>query len=350
MANEQRFGTPGELPPRLALFQLVMGHYFSQAIYVAARLGIADVLASGPRHYGEIAEATSAHAPSLHRLLRFLASMGVVAEDKPGCFALTPLGDGLRADAPGSFRPLALLFAGPLLARPWLNLQHSVQTGEAAFDRTFSTDFFQYLAAHPDEAEVFNDAMTAASAQVAIGVPAAYDFTQIGTIVDVGGGQGALLSAILKANPSVQGILYEMPHVVEGARQRIAAAGLAGRCEVVAGDFFQAVPAGADAYLLKSIIHDWDDARSATILRNCHRAMAPNGKLLLVEPLLPERITNSPMSQFVAGSDVNMMVLLGGRERTEQDFRALLESAGFRLSRIVSIDGTSMSVLESVRV
>jgi SAM-dependent methyltransferase len=349
MTSQDSSAKPAELPPRLALFQLVTGHYISRAIYVAAKLNIADLLADGPRRFEDLAAATGTHGPSLNRLLRMLASAGVFAETDIGCFALTPMADCLRSGSPGSSRAIALLFSGPLM-RGWDELLHAVQTGETTFERALGMDPFRYMAEHPEEAAVFNDAMTAGSTHTARGVPSAYDFSSCATVVDAGGGHGALLTAILKANPAVRGVLFELPHVAEGAKKAIADSGLADRCEIVAGDFFDSVPGGADAYILKSVIHDWDDARSARILQNCHRLMAPKGKLLLVELVLPARVDHSPWSQIGTGSDVNMLVNAGGRERTDAEFKALFAAAGFKLTKIVPVPGSLASVLEGVRV
>jgi SAM-dependent methyltransferase len=338
-----------ELPPRLALFQLVTGHYISRAIYVAAKLNIADLLADGPRHFEELATAAGAHGPSLNRLMRLLASAGVFAETDIGTFALTPMGDCLRSGTPGSSRATALLFAGPLMCG-WDELLHSIKTGETTFQRALGMDPFVYMAKHPEEAAVFNEAMTAVSTHTARGVPVAYDFSAFETVVDAGGGHGALLVAILLANPSIRGILFELPYVAEGARQAIANLGLSERCQVVAGDFFESVPSGADAYILKSVIHDWDDAKCVKILQNCHRAMAPGGKLLLVELVLPERVDQSPRAQIGTGSDVNMLVNVGGRERTDADFEKLFAASGFKLTKIVGIPGSLSSVIEGERV
>jgi hypothetical protein len=336
---------PAEVPPRLALFQMITGHYVSRAIWVAAKLGIADLLADGPRPGAQLAASAGVHAPSLHRVMRLLASVGVFAENENGGFALTPIGEWLQS-GPGSSSPVALLFAEPNIMRAWGDLLYSVETGNTAFDHVFGMDVFAYLAAHPEEAAVFNRAMTAVTAPVAGMAAAAYDFSQFTHIVDVGGGQGALLTAILKSNPALRGTLFDLPHVTESARPLLAAAGLAARCEISSGDFFHAVPAGADAYIVKHVIHDWDDERSTAILKNCRRAMAPQGKLLLVETVLPERIAPSPMNFIATGSDVNMLVNAGGRERTETEFRALVDAAGFRLTRIVPTQSLS-SVIEA---
>jgi hypothetical protein len=334
--------------PRLQLFQLLTGHYVSQALYVVARLGIADHLAEGPRSYTDLAAATKTHGPSLHRLLRLLVSSGVFREVEPGMFALTPVSEFLRSGE-GSSRAVALLFAGPFM-RAWTELLFSVQTGETSFERVFGMTPFEYMPKHPDEAAMFNEAMTAVSAQTAKSVPAAYDFSGFQTVVDAGGGHGVLLAAILNANPGVKGILFELPHVAEGARKNIAALGLSGRCDVVAGDFFESVPAGADAYVLKSVIHDWDHEKSVKILQNCRHGMRPSGKLLLVEMVLPSRVDESIRSVIATGSDINMLVNIGGRERTDADFAELFQAAGFKLTRIVPIEGSLSSVIEGVPV
>jgi SAM-dependent methyltransferase len=338
---------PVDSSPRLQLLQLIMGHYVSHALYVTARLGIADQLAQGPRSSADLAQATGTHAASLHRLLRLLASAGVIAETHDGQFDLTPVGECLRRGVEGSSHAIALLFAGPL-TRSWNELLHSVQTGDVAFERAFGMKPFEYMAQHPDDAAVFNDAMTSFSTHTAKGVPPAYDFSGFETVVDLGGGHGALLAGILNANPKLKGIVFELPHVAEGARKYIAAAGLSNRCEVVAGDFFESVPQGADAYVMKSVIHDWDNEHSVKILQNCRRAMRPSGKLLLVELVMPSRVDQSLRSLIGTGSDVNMLVNAGGRERTDADFAELFKSAGFQLGRIVPIEDSLSSVLEGV--
>jgi SAM-dependent methyltransferase len=338
--------TADDLPARLLLFQLITGHYVSHAIYVAAKLGVPDLLAQGPRPSSELAEATGTQAPALNRVLRLLASAGVLAEGEDSRFALTPTGEYLRTDVPGSSRDTALLFAAPAL-RTWDGLLYSVQTGRSACEHVLGMDPFRYFAEHPEEAATFNRAMTAVSTQVAAAVAAAYDFSQFAKLVDVGGGHGVLLTTILKAYPAVRGVLFELSPVAEGAKKMVDAAGLASRCEVVGGDFFREISAGADAYIVKSVIHDWDDERAVTILRNCRRAIAPAGKLLLVEAVLPARVGRSLRDQIIVGSDVNMLVNTTGRERTDAEYRALVGAAGFRLTRILPLEGSLSSVLEA---
>jgi len=265
----------------------------------------------------------------------------VFREEEDGRFGVTPLAGYLQTGVPGSLRAFALL--QEYQYRTWGEVLHSLQSEETAFKRIFGQELFPYLTKHPAAAAVFNAAMTDMTLQVAAAVVAAYDFTQFGTLVDVGGGSGSLLMAILSANPVLRGLLFDVPHVVEEARKRIMAAGLAERCRVEAGDFFQAVPPAGDAYLLKWIIHDWDDAQSVTILKNCHRAMAKNGRLLLVEAVIPRG--NMPF--FHKFIDLTMLVAVGGHERTEVEYHDLLEAAGLRLTSITPTQ-SEMSVIEAV--
>ncbi len=338
--------TPPELPPSVALFRMASAHYVSRAVYVAAQLGIADLLADGPRPFEDLATATRTHAPSLNRLLRLLASVGVFAEEEGGRFALTPIGACLRSGVPGSMRALALLLGGAA-QDAWRELPYSVRTGEPAFPHVFGTDSFSYMAQHPAEAVVFDEAMGEFTKEVAVVVAATYDFSRFGTIVDVGGGNGALLAGILKAHAGPRGVVFEQPHIAVRTRAHLAQLGVAERCTVVAGDFFAEVPAGGDAYMLKHVIHDWNDERAGQILANCRRAMGPNGTLLIVEGVYPARIDQSPASQGSASNDVNMLVCTGGRERSEREFRSLYEAAGFTLTRIVPTPMRT-SVIEGV--
>jgi hypothetical protein len=321
----------------------VTGHYVSRAIYVAAKLGIADLLKDGPRHSADLAEATQSHAPSLHRLMRLLASAGIFAETASGQFVLAPMGEFLRSDAPGSYRAQALLFAGPFQQRAWSRLLDIVQTGQGSSSKAL----FPFLAKYPEEAAVFNQAMSRGTEMVARAFVAAYDCSSFSTIVELGGGYGSLLGAILRGSPTARGILFDVPDVADAAGQRVREDGLADRCEVMAGDFFQAVPGNGDAYILKSVIHDWDDALSTMILANIAQAMAPGGRLLLVEMLLHDRVDETSWSRISAGSDLNMLVNTGGGERTEAEFQSLFQAAGFTLTRIIPTQ-TPWSIVEGV--
>ncbi len=335
----------GELPPRDALLRMTNAFQASQAIHVAATLGIADLLEDGPRSADELAEATGTHATTLYRLLRALASVGVFAEETDGRFGSTPLAEYLRTDAPGSLRGWAMYIGQPSFWTSWGRLLDSVRTGEPAFPEVNGTNAWEYLAAHPEESAIFDAAMTGLSAGVVEAVVQSYDFSGIGVLVDVGGGEGTLLAAILAANPALRGILFDQPHVVARAEDLLARTGVVDRCEVVSGSFFEAVPGGADAYLLKSIIHDWDDPAAIEILRKCRAAIAETGKLLLVEFVI-EAGNEPDRAKF---SDLNMLVMLGGRERTADDFGRLYAEAGFRLTDIIRT-GSAFAVIEGVPV
>jgi orsellinic acid C2-O-methyltransferase len=333
--------TTTALPPPMALYQLAIGHYFSRALFVGAKLGIADLLAAGARDADALAAATHTHAPSLRRVLRLLASAGVLAEEADGTFALTHVGEWLRSDAPQSFRSAALLFSGPMEWAAWGDILHTVETGETALDHVLGMNTFEYLAGHPEESKVFDEAMAAFTALTSIAVAAAYDFSPFATVIDVGGGNGALLAGILRANPKLRGVVFDQPHVVENAARQIDAAGLADRCGTEGGDFFRSVPEGGDAYLLKHIIHDWNDERALAILANCRRAMRSSARLLIVEGIYPERVDTSAASRGAAANDVNMLVCTGGRQRSEREFRALFDAAGFALTGVVPTPSAS---------
>jgi hypothetical protein len=333
-----------DVPPSVAMLQMISGFWISRAIYLAAKLGIADHLRDGPKTVEELAAATGTHAPSLYRVLRALASVGVFHEDGKRAFALTPLAETLRTDAPGSLRAFATVELGEEHYPAWGELLHSVKTGEIAFDRAFGMPVWKFFEENPDNAKTFNDAMTGFTLAVNDAVLSSYDFSSISKIVDVGGGHGSLIASILRANPKMKGVLFDAPPVIEGAQHRIRDEAIAERCEAVAGDFFDSVPSGGDAYIVKWIIHDWDDERSVTILKNCHRAMADNGTLLLVEAVVP----HGSEPHFSKYMDLNMLIMTGGRERTEDEYRTLLEASGFKLTRIVPTK-SPMSIIEGER-
>ena len=335
-----------QLPPPMVLYRLATAHYQSQAVYVAAKLGIADHLADGPQTHDALAKATGTHSPSLRRVLRLLAAAGVVNEREDGRFELTAVGSFLKT-GPGSFRAAAQLFGGPMVWQSWGDLLTTVRTGETALHRVFKTSSFEYFEHHPDEAAVFDEAMGSFTAMTAIAVAGAYDFSSMRKVVDVGGGQGALLAGILRANPKLHGVVFDLPRLADGARRAIAASGVGDRLEFAGGDFFEAVPPGADAYMLKHVIHDWDDAKATRILETCRAAMGPETKLLIVEGVYPPRIDGSPESEGAARNDVNMMVCTGGRQRSEAEFRELYAAAGLQLNRIVETGFAA--VIEGVR-
>ena len=335
-----------QIPPSFALFEMVTGYYVSRAIFVVAKLGIADHLSEGPRRVDDLAAATGTHAPSLKRVLRLLASVGVFTEEADSRFALTPIGACLRAGVPGSMRAAALLFGG-ITQQAWGDLQRSVETGEPAFRRVFGMDSFDYMAQHPDEAANFDAAMADFTKHIATAVVAAYDFSPFRRIVDVGGGNGALIAGILKANSTLAGVLFDLPQVADRAIAPMRELGLADRCEIVGGDFFTEVPVGGDAYLLKHVIHDWNDDRAGEILRNCRRAMGAEARLLILEGVYPPRIDQSDESRGAAANDVNMLVCTGGRQRSGAEFRHLYEAAGFSLTQILPTQ-TPVEVIEGI--
>ena len=313
------------------MLQIISGFWISRAVYVIGKLGIPDLLQSGPKTAEELAASTKTHAPSLFRILRALVSVGVLNSAEGGRFAQTPLSETLVTDAPGSLRWFAVSELGQEHYPAWGNLMHSVKTGEIAFDNFFGADIWKYFQQNPEDAAVFNNSMSNVTAAVNEAITSLYDFSQFGTLVDVGGGHGGLITAILQKNPGLKGILFDAPQVIEGARPKIEAAGLADRLDTVAGDFFKSVPEGGDAYIMKWIIHDWDDEKSNTILRNCRKQMQPNGRLILVDCVVPE--TDEPhFSKFI---DLNMLVMTGGKERTAKEFEQLLAAAGFKLLRVI---------------
>jgi SAM-dependent methyltransferase len=322
------------LPPGSILYQLSIGHYVSRALHVAAKLGVADQLAAGPRAADAIAAATDTDAAALRRVLRLLVSVGVFREEADGAFGLTPLGDALRSDAPGSARAMVLLFAGIAIQDAWKELEYCVRTGQPAF-RKRSPDGDAFSNLDPEQSAIFDAAMATFAPQTAAAIAAAYDFSRFERIVDVGGGNGAILIGLLAAHPKLRGTVFDRPQVEAGAKRKIADAGLAGRCEFVAGDFFEAVPAGADAYVIKHVIHDWDDAQATVILRSIRRAMKPGARLLLAEGVYPPHIDTELASRGAAANDVNMLVSTGGRQRSEEEFRALYDAAGFALEKII---------------
>jgi SAM-dependent methyltransferase len=337
---------PPALPPGVVLYQMAVGHYVSRALHLAAKLGLADQLAGGARDAGALAAATGTHAPSLRRVLRLLASVGVFDEQADGRFALTPLGAALRSDVPFSSRASVMLFAGVGIQDSWKELEYCVRTGQPAF-RKHSPDGDAFSNMDPEQTRVFDEAMATFAPATAAAIAAAYDFSKVGTLVDVGGGNGALLIGILSAHPHLRGVVFDRPGPAERAREKVREAGLGSRCEVVAGDFFAAVPGGGDAYILKHVIHDWPDEQATAILRNCRAAMKPGARLLIAEGVYPPRIDRSLESRGAAANDVNMLVVAGGRQRAEAEFRSLYEGAGFALTRIVDT-AARLSLIEGL--
>ncbi|MCL7425014.1 acetylserotonin O-methyltransferase [Streptomyces sp. YS415] len=328
--------------------QLVHGYMASQALGAAVRLNLPDVLAESPKSCAELAAATATDQDALRRLLRALETLGLVERpDRTDRFALTSFGQVLRSDADAPAHALADLFTSPAVWRPWGELHHSVRTGTTAFEAVFGMPAFAYIGQQPELSALFNKAMAETAQGAADVVAAGYDFSGFPTVVDVGGGNGTLLGALLTAHPGSRGVLFDTPTGVREAAKVLADAGVADRCEIATGDFFTAVPGGGDAYVLKSVIHDWDDDRARTVLRRCREAMPGHAKLLLVEPVLPAE--NGPAAELsVVLSDLNMLVMAGGRERTEAEYAALLDSADLELTAVgAPLAPTHFQVLEA---
>lgn len=332
-------------PPSAELFRLIGGFQVTQAIHVAATLGIADLLRAGPRDVGDLAAATDTHAGTLYRLLRALSALGVFREEAGRRFALTPMSEFLRTDTPGSLAGLANLFGRQSYWRAWEDLLHSVKTGGIAFDHAHGEGVWAYRSTRPDESAVFDRTMVGTTQRLTAAALAVGDFGRFNKLVDVGGGHGAFIADILAAYPQARGILFDQPHVAAGARGNLERLGLADRCEIAGGDFFASVPAGGDAYILKWVLHDWDDDQSVAILRACYRAMAKDATLIVIEQVIGEA-NALPDAKFM---DLNMLVITGGIERTQAEYAALFEKAGFRLTHATPTT-SPVAILEAVPV
>lgn len=326
------------------LSNMIVGYWQSQAIYAATKLGIPDLLAGGPQTIDQLAATTKSSPEPLYRLLRALASIGIFAEGPRKTFSLTPLAEPLRADVPGSQRAFALMSGGQQF-KAWTEILYSIETGKTAYEHVIGKPIFEYLATDPEQAKIFDDAMTGIHGRETGLMVEAYDFSGINTLIDIGGGNGGTLIGILQHYPRMRGVLFDLPHVVERAKPRIAAAGLTDRVELVGGNFFEKVPSGGDAYMMRHIIHDWYDDQATTILKSCHAAMTDKARLLVVESVIPPG--NEPfLGKFL---DLVMLLIPGGKERTAEEYRTLLAGAGFELQRIVP-SKHEISLVEGKRV
>lgn len=329
------------MPPQAQLMNFIIGKWISKPIYVAAELGIADMLADGSKSIEDLALASRSHAPSLYRMMRALASVGIFAETQGNQFELTPMAECLKS---GAMRSFALMFNSAWNDRAWEYFIDSVRTGETAFEKAHGMPVCDWLEKNPRAADVFNEANAVKAARSHRAIIDVYDFSGINSLTDIGGGLGALMAEILSANPSMTGIVADIPSVTRKAAEFIQSLELDDRCKAVECDFFKEIPAGGDGYLMSHILHDWPDDQGKSILRNCHNAMKPDSRLLVVEMIIPPG--NQPSIAKLL--DLEMLVTTGGRERTEEEFKTLLESSGFRLSRIIPTkDG--ISVIEAIR-
>lgn len=329
MKDEMQNGQ--EPSSKVQLMQLIMGSLVTQLITVAAQLGIADSLKDGPKSADELADLHDVHPKSLYRALRTLASVSIFEEDQNGRFALTPMAELLRTDTSDSLRYISILKGIPFQWQSQGALLHQVKTGEVAFDHCYQQNYFDYLRDNNSDRELFDKAMSDLTHFDLEAIITGFDYSGIGTLVDVGGGEGSLIAGVLKANPSMHGIVADLPDVLDKTRSLLAVEGLAERCEAIETDFFQSVPPGGDAYIMRKVIHDWDDEKSTVILKNCRAQMGGNARVLVVETVVP----SGNEGALPKLNDTEMMIYLGGRERTEQEYRALLNGSGFELTRIV---------------
>lgn len=327
--------------------QMCTGYMVSSALYPVAKLGIAELVAESPQPVSELAEQTGANEDALYRILRALSSVGIFAEVSPRTFGLTPVANMLRSDVAGNVRDLALWLTNEFHFKVWGQMMHSVLTGQPAVEKVYGKPCFEIFPDLPETDAEFNNAMTNISAMTIPVVLEAYDFSGIETLVDVGGGHGFLISQILKHYPNMQGMLFDLPHVLEGAQARIQRLGLSSRLQTCPCDFFVSIPSGGDAYLMQHIIHDWEDAKCRLILKNIHKALdgKKNGKLIILDSLV--KADNAPdVSKWI---DLEMLTMPGGRERTEDEFRALLHECGFKLTRAIPLPGM-VGIIEAVAI
>jgi len=341
-----RESTPSQPPDPLdQMLRLLNGHCLEQALYVAAVMGIADLLREGAKSSKQLARATGADRSSLYRLLRMLASIEVLSEDQSDQFALTALGATLRSDVPNSVRDRAILYGAPEMWKVWGNLLHTVKTGESACEGVYAVPFYEFLSQHPTVEVPFNRYMTKSSEQHVAEILKCYDFSQLRTLVDVGGGHGSTLAAILQAYPALHGILFDLPQVVAGATL-LDTAGVGERCKVIGGDMQQSVPPGGDGYLIKWVLMDRSDEQAIKVLKNCMEAMANDAKILVVEMVMPPRGAAS----FANIMDLQMMLLFGkGCIRTEGEFRALFKAAGLMVTKCLPTPSPN-SIIEGMRM
>lgn len=350
MASE-RERTPGNRPPRSVITDLMWGKMISSLLSSTLRLGVADVLGDEARTAAEVAERCGTLPDTTLRLLRALAGLELIAEERPGTFRLTPAGALLRTDSPESMSTLVRLYTDSVINGGWDRLDHSLRTGLPAFDEVFGHDYFTHLKKNPDVSADFNRAMGQSTRLTAEVVPAHYDFSRFRTVVDVGGGDGTLVAGILRAHPGLRGVVYDTPEGVAQASALLESAGVADRCTLETGDFFASAPKGGDLYLLKSILHDWNDSQCSAILNGIRRVIPDDGRVLAIDPVLADVVDPATVRVQHYLSDLNMLVNAGGRERTEQDFRELFANAGFDLTSIAPLPAPSpLSLVEAAPV
>ncbi|GAA2574382.1 methyltransferase [Streptomyces violaceus] len=336
-----------DMKDRDLLVRLVFGSMAAQTVRAAVRLRIVELIGDTPRPAADVAADAGTAPQPMTRLLRALAGLGLLEEHAPGTFAVTSAGALLDSNRPDSLTSFVRMFTEPAIIRAWEHLDDSVRTGEVAFDAVFGTDFFSHLAGQPELSSMFNAAMSQATAETAAALPGAFDFGRFGSVTDVGGGDGTLLAGVLTAFPGLKGAVYDTAEGLAQGPETLRRHGLTERCSLAAGDFFRSVPEGSDLYLMKSILHDWPDDRAVTILRHCRAALPPGGRVLILEPVLPEAVgTDGDGGTYL--SDLNMLVNVGGRERTRQDFEDLCHAAGLSLVTVTPLpEAEPFSLLEA---
>ncbi len=338
--------TVPQSPLHIQLMQMISGYWLSQGIYTVAKLGVADLLQEGSRSYTELASATQTDASALYRLMRALASVGIFSETRPHSFSLTPLGEHLCSEHPKSQKAQAIMLGEPHHYQTWGHLLHSIKTGESAFNHSWGMGIFDYFKSHPDDAEIFAKSMNNFSVTEVAALIPVYDFSEFTTLVDVGGGYGEMLGQLLQQYSNHQGILFDEEYVITHCHPTLKKYGVEHRCQTISGNFFASVPPGGDAYLLKHILHDWDDEMAIMILRNCCRVMPEHGKVLVMELVIPTGDTPSASKML----DLNMLVMCqGGKERTEAEFAELFTQAGLKLTQIVPTE-EDICVIEGCKV
>ncbi|MFE6702124.1 methyltransferase [Streptomyces sp. NPDC057718] len=344
--------TPTDPIDRDLIARLAFGSMAAQTLRAAIRLGVLELVGDTPRHAAEVAADAGAEAQPMTRLLRALTGLGLLREVSPDSFSATPTGALLHPERPDSLASFVRMFTEPAIVRAWEHLDDSVRTGEIAFDSVFGTDFFSHLAQDPELSSAFNAAMSQASSETAAALPHAFDFGRFTAVTDVGGGDGTLLAGVLAAHPGLKGVVLDTAEGLAEARDTMARGGLEGRCSLAAGDFFHTVPGGSDLYLVKSVLHDWSDDQAVTILRHCREVLPPGGLVLIVEPVLPEVVdTTADVTDggITYLSDLNMLVNVGGRERTRADFEEVCRRAGLTLTSVTPLAGAApFALIEAV--
>lgn len=337
------------MPPNIALMRMITSYRVSQVLYVTAKLGLADLLKDGPKRSEELAQVTGSFQPALDRFLPALVSLGILAQDAQDRYELTSSGAYFQSDHPLSVHAYTLFIAGEIEWQTWGKLEHSLLTGDSAFKQTFGMNLFEYYSQHPEDGDIFDKAMGATSENISRDILEAYDFSQYKKVVDVGGGNGSLLVSLLKANPSLQGVLFDLPQVTSRATKLLEKAAVKDRCEVIGGDFFKQVPGGGDVYIFKLILHDWDDEKATDILKSCYQAMGGKARLVVVEQLQPDRVEISEFHQTLITRDLNMLALFGGgRERNKTEFEQLFERAGFDLVQVIPLS-SQFNIIEAIK-